>query len=206
MAVLKVNPTRMELRNLERRKVIAVRGHRLLKEKQDSLIRTFMRLSEEARTLRNQVEHHFDQIQSAYLMASLRSDEDQIQRSLMRRRSKLSVKIGLDSILSVSVPRYQLEPFTQRKDDTSLFVIGKEMDQNQTLYQELVPELIELAQIEKRCLVLAHEISSTRRRVNALEHRTIPDLEETIRMIEMKIEEQERSQRARLTKISEKAN
>lgn len=204
MARLKVNPTRMEMRNLEHRLKIAKRGHRLLKEKQDSMIQVFMELSEEARVLRRQVEEQFVRVHGSYQRASLVGDEHLIQKSLMSVERELELDVKRDHVLGMRVPSYDLEVEFGSNDNQSLLAVGKDIDAIQEEYITLLPRLIELAQLEKKCLMLSSEIKQTRRRVNALEHRTIPDIEETISFIAMKIDDNERSQKARVMKVNEK--
>ena len=203
MAILKINPTRMELKNLENRLQIAVRGHHLLKEKQDSMIQLFMGLQEDAKNLRRQVEHQFVSIHTAYRQASVLSDDRLIKKSLSQLDYKLSVKIRLDSIYSVAVPQYRVESQAPAQKEYSTLAISHHMDQISGQVDSMAQRLIDLAEIEKKCLLLASEIKTTRRRVNALEHRTIVDIRDTIKFIKMKIDEQERSQTARVMKIKD---
>ena len=202
MAVLKVNPTRMELKNLENRLAIAQRGHHLLKEKQDSMIRMFMELQEDAKALRRQVEHQFAAVHRAYRLASGFSHDDLMKKSLSHLDYKLNVRVSLDSVYSLSVPQYRIEQEIKPPTNYSLLAIGSSMDKIADRMDDLSEKLIKLAELEKRCFMMADEIKTTRRRVNALEHRTIVDAQDTIKFIKMKIDEQERSQSARITKIT----
>ena len=204
MAILKINPTRMELRNLEDRLEIAVRGHHLLKEKQDSMVQFFVELQEDARNLRRQVEHQFVSIHTAYRQASVHSDDQLMKKSLSQLDYKLSIRVRLDSVYSVSVPEYHLEDRVPAQKEYATSVISQDMDEVANQVDSMAKRLIELAEIEKKCLLLASEIKTTRRRVNALEHRTIVDIRDTIKYIKMKIDEQERSQVARVMKITGK--
>lgn len=204
MARLKVNPTRQEMRNLQHRLHIAKRGHRLLKEKQDSMIRVFMEYSEEARVLRRQVEDQFVRVHGAYQRASLMGEDSLIQKSLMSVDTDVDLRVKRDHVLGLRVPTYDVKFEYSRNEDQSLLAVHRDIDIIQDEYITLLPRLVELAQIEKKCMMLASEIKETRRRVNALEHRTIPDIEETLAFISMKIDEHERSQKARVMKVSEK--
>lgn len=201
MAVLKVNPTRMELRNLKSRLAIASRGHTLLKEKQDSLIQEFMRLSEEARVLRRQVEAQFVRVHESYRRVSLVGDDAIIQKSLMNQEHNLNVGLYRDHVLSLRVPRFEIDAHEVDMGEYSLFALSKDIDDISEEYKDLLPKLIELTQLEKTCFMLAGEIKATRRRVNALEYRTIPDIRDTIAFIAMKIDDHERSQKARVMKV-----
>lgn len=204
MARLKVNPTRMEMRNLQHRLRIASRGHRLLKEKQDSMIREFMGMSEDAEVLRRQVEEQFVRVHGAYRKASILGDDALIQNSLMNMDRNVELDLYRDQILGLKVPRYELNFEYHENEDRSLLAIHRDIDLIQGEYVTLLPRLVELAQVEKKCHMLASEIKATRRRVNALEYKTIPDMEETIEYIKMKIDENERSQKARVMKVNEK--
>ena len=204
MAVLKINPTRMELKNLENKLEIAVRGHHLLKEKQDSMVQLFMTLQEDARALRRQVEHQFVSIHTAYRRASVSGDDQLIKKSLSQLDYKLSVRTSLDFVYSVSVPKYRIDGEAPKQQRYSMLAINYSMDQIASQVNDMAERLIELAELEKKCLILASEIKTTRRRVNALEHRTIVNIRATIRFIKMKIDEQERSQSARVMKIKDK--
>ena len=204
MTRLKVNPTRMEMRNLQHRLGIAQRGHRLLKEKQDSMIRAFMDFSEDARILRKQVEDQFVRVDGAYQRASLMGEDRLIQKTLMSNEHSATLDVKRDFVLGLRVPVYEAEFEYSRNDNLSLLALHRDIDRIQDEYITLFPRLIELAQIEKKCMMLANEIKETRRRVNALEHRTIPNIKETIAFIAMRIEDNERSQKARVMKVNKK--
>lgn len=204
MARLKVNPTRQEMRNLRHRLSIAQRGHRLLKEKQDSMIRVFMEYFEEARILRKQVEDQFVRVHGSYQSASLMGEDSLIQKSLMSAHRKIQLEVNREHVLGLRVPKYIVEFEYSRNENQSLLAVHRDIDLIQEEYVTLLPRLVALAEIEKKCMMLASEIKNTRRRVNALEHRTIPDIQDTLAFIAMKIDELERSQKARVMKINEK--
>lgn len=204
MARLKVNPTRQEMRNLRHRLSIAQRGHRLLKEKQDSMIRVFMEYFEEARILRKQVEDQFVRVHGSYQSASLMGEDSLIQKSLMSAHRKIQLEVNREHVLGLRVPKYIVEFEYSRNENQSLLAVHRDIDLIQEEYVTLLPRLVALAEIEKKCMMLASEIKNTRRRVNALEHRTIPDIQDTLDFIAMKIDELERSQKARVMKINEK--
>ena len=204
MARLKVNPTRQEMRNLRHRLSIAQRGHRHLKEKQDSMIRVFMEYFEEARILRKQVEDQFVRVHGSYQSASLMGEDSLIQKSLMSAHRKIQLEVNREYVLGLRVPKYIVEFEYSRNENQSLLAVHRDIDLIQEEYVTLLPRLVALAEIEKKCMMLASEIKNTRRRVNALEHRTIPDIQDTLAFIAMKIDELERSQKARVMKINEK--
>lgn len=201
MARIKVNPTRMELKNLERRYTIAHRGHRLLKEKQDSLTQQLLALGEAARSQRRLVEREFRNLQVLYRKASLYQDESLIEKHLMKRDYDVEVDVMRDYVGGIRVPGYALEVIREEETDKSVFAMSQELEKIESMHVTLLPKLVELSKVEKRFLIVAKEVKETRRRVNALEHRTIPNLKETIVFIKMKIDENDRSQKARVMKV-----
>ncbi|AMC94274.1 hypothetical protein AOC36_09900 [Erysipelothrix larvae] len=201
MTRLRVNPTRMEMRNLERKLQIASRGHKLLKEKQDSLVQRFLHLSEETKNQRRRVDYEFEKMYGLYHVASLNSDASHIEKHLSKKTLDAHVDAHREHELGVRVLKYDLNIEDQEVSSRSVFTISHEVLQIEAMYAQMLPELVKLAELEKRCMVLASEIKETRRRVNALEHRTIPDTKETIAYIKMKIDDHERSQKARVMKV-----
>lgn len=206
MAILNVNPTRVELKNLSERLKIAARGHALLKEKQDSLIRKFMGMIEDAQTQRRVVDEVMGKMFHHYQQASLLSDDEVLQILLNAHQERLEVEKRLHHVMGVKVPHLELKRGAATKEVTSegmesYFLAPAPLDEVRRLQPDIVEELIKLANIEKQCFLLGEEIIATRRRVNSLEFRTIPDLEETIAFIKMKIDDQERSQVAKLIQL-----
>lgn len=206
MAILNVNPTRVELKNLSERLKIASRGHALLKEKQDSLIRKFMGMIEDAQTQRRVVDEVMGKMFHSYQQASLTADDEVLQILLNAKQDRLEVDRRLHHVMGVKVPHLELKKETSSENEPadtieSFFLAPEALDEVQRLQPNIVEELIKLANIEKQCFLLGEEIIATRRRVNSLEFRTIPDLEETIAFIKMKIDDQERSQVAKLIQL-----
>lgn len=206
MARLNVNPTRVELRNLTGRLQIATRGHTLLKEKQDSLVRNFREMTEEAVIQRRIVEERLGTLFKNYQHASIESDDRFLQHSLNASQFQMDVDTSLQHVLGVRVPSYHLNEAPDKHSvpaggETSSYytpIVIKELDVDQ---EELSENLVKLAELEKKCFLIGEEIIATRRRVNSLEYKTIPDLTETIAYIKMKIEDAERSQTAKLIKL-----
>lgn len=201
MALLNVNPTRVELKNLSDRLQIASRGHTLLKEKQDSLIRKFMSLTEQAKTQRRVVEEQMGKLFTSYQEASLISDDQLLQRSLNTSEERMDVNLKLETILGIKVPKMSLQEKSKQPANQSFFLAPRELDAINDFQKSASQAVIELAEIEKQCFLMGEEIIATRRRVNSLEFKTIPDLEDTIHYIKMKIEDTERSQIAKLIKL-----
>lgn len=202
MARLNVNPTRAELRILTDRLKMASRGYTLLKEKQDAQIREFSKLIEAAKVQRRVVEDYMSKIFDSYQTASLIVDDLSLQQGLNASDNQFTVKTELEHVLGVKIPSYRVD----KADDTvelslSYYVAPKQMKTMQTFYPTLQKELAKLAEQEKICFMIGQEIISIRRRVNALEFKTIPDLEETISYIKMKIDDSERNQIAKLINL-----
>lgn len=204
MTILNVNPTRMELKNLKRKLTTAVRGHKLLKDKRDELMRQFMDLIRENQSLRVEVE---EKIKSANMDMAVAKSVVQSEFSdvaLMLPKQEVSLKIEEKNVMSVVIPKYSVMYKTNDKDDMYSYgyaYTSGDMDSAVLSLSEVLPKMIRLAEVEKSCQLMAAEIEKTRRRVNALEHVMIPRYSETIKYITMKLEENERSTTARLMKV-----
>lgn len=191
MAVLKVNPTRMNLLNLKKQVKTAKRGHKLLKDKRDGLMKTFMDIIREVRELRNQAEEQIGTVFSHFLKASTTMSNKQLENALMLTTAQLALDVDTKNVMSVHVPKFKAK-FSGKAKTFSSFMTSGELDIALEKLQEFFPILLKLAEIEKAAESLADEIEKTRRRVNALEYRRIPDLEDTVRFITMKLEEMAR--------------
>ena len=201
MALLNVNPTRAELRTLTDRLAIAARGHKLLKDKQDSMIRRFIDLVDKTRVQRRLVEEKMQRIFYSYRLAGLSSDDDLLQLNLNASEYKMEVQPKLSEQLGVRIPKFFLDETSPRESLSGIFLTPEVWEDMDQLRDQLNVELIRLAEMEKAAILIGQEIVATRRRVNALEFRTIPDLEETISYIRMKIEDSERNRIATLIKV-----
>lgn len=199
---LKVNPTRMELRRLKDRLKTAVRGHKLLKDKSDEMIRRFMEYAKQNKALREEVEKELADALRSFVLAKAVSDEYAIQEAVVMPSSQITLTASTDNVMSVIVPKFELHK-TQGEDKYpySYGSVTAELDGSIAILTELMQKLIKLAEIEKTCNMLADEIEKNRRRVNALEYVMIPQTEETIRYITMKLDENERGNTVRLMKI-----
>ena len=206
MAVMNVNPTRMELTTLKRKLVTARRGHKLLKDKRDELMRRFLILVKENKALRKSVEEKMKLANSYMALASGEMSDNEITVALMLSGQKLSVDIENKNIMSVPVPEYKLNHKLSENNGAVSYGFGftaGDLDEAVKIYSSLSKDLLRLAEVEKTCQLLAREIEGTRRRVNALEHVLIADYEDTIRYISAKLEENDRSNTTRLMKIKD---
>ena len=206
MAVMNVNPTRMELTNLKRKLVTARRGHKLLKDKRDELMRRFLELVRENKALRLKVEAGIRQANTHMALARSVMSDEALSVALMMPAQKMELDVTEKNIMSVIVPQFQAE--VKAAKDGEIYSYGYaftscDLDDAVLALSEIMPELLRLAEIEKTCQLLAAEIEKTRRRVNALEHVMIPQYEDTIKYITMKLDENERSSTTRLMKIKD---
>jgi V/A-type H+-transporting ATPase subunit D len=211
MAKLNVNPTRMELSNLKRRLVTAKRGHKLLKDKQDELMRKFIELIKRNKELRVEVEKELSGSFKDFLIASAVMSPQMLEEAVAFPNEKVNVDITMKNIMSVYVPIMNFKREMRNEDEGSIYPYGyaqtsSELDDAILKLYNIFTKLLELAEVEKSCQLMADEIEKTRRRVNALEYRTIPDLEVTIKYIRMKLDENERSTITRLMKVKDIIN
>ena len=205
MAKLKVNPTRMALSELKLRLVTAKRGHKLLKDKQDELMRQFINLIKENKKLRVEVEKELSDSFKSFLLASATMSPLFLESAISFPKAKIVLEMKLKNIMSVNVPEMK---FVKEEMEGSIFPYGfvqtsAELDDTVIKLQKVLDNLLSLAEIEKSCQLMADEIEKTRRRVNALEYSTIPNLEETVKDIRMKLDENERATITRLMKVKQ---
>lgn len=206
MVKLNVNPTRMELTILKQRLSTATRGHKLLKDKQDELMRQFITLIRKNNELRSVVEEKLTSAMQSFVMAKALLNENFIEELVAIPPRSVELEMYEKNIMSVSVP---VMNFGYNEDeDTNELKYGylnsnSELDTSIEEMSAVMTELLELSEIEKTCQLMADEIEKTRRRVNALEYMTIPQLEETIYFIQMKLDENERANITRLMKVKD---
>lgn len=201
MARRNVSPTRMELTKLKRELSTASRGHKLLKDKQDEMVRQFMDLIKENRELRMEVENELKEISSSFKMARLKMNYSGLMEALMVPAQNIHVSTSSRNIMNINVPKLTIEKEDDNLDITYGFAFTPiELDDSVLKLSAIVPKMVHLAAIEKSCDMLASEIEKVRRRVNAIEYVMIPELEETIHYISMKLEDNERSNIIRLMK------
>ena len=206
MARLNVNPTRMELTLLKRRQVTARRGHKLLKDKRDELMKQFLDIVRQNKALRIKVEQALVAAAGSFTVAAAAMSPAQMEQALLYPKQSVELDYTLKNIMSVNVPVYQTCMATD--DAADIYPYGfaatpGELDDAVSHIAEILPSLLELAQTEKTVQLLSIEIEKTRRRVNALEYVMIPQFEETIRYISMKLEENERGNLSRLMKVKD---
>lgn len=205
MARLNVKPTRMEMTVLKKRLKTSTRGHKLLKDKQDELMRRFIDLIRENNALRRNVEKRLINGMQAFVLAKTQLNEAFIEESLAVPTEKVTVHIDPKNIMSVTVPKLTLQTPPQETGVAyGMLNSTVEMDEAIVEIESVTNDMLKLAEIEKTCQLLADEIEKTRRRVNALEHLIIPQLKETIKYIQMKLEENERSNIIRMIKVKDK--
>ncbi|QCX33006.1 V-type ATP synthase subunit D [Caloramator sp. E03] len=201
---LNVNPTRMELTRLKKRLKVASRGHKLLKDKQDELMKKFIELIKKNNELRQNVERELTESLKNFMMAKAVMSTESLEEAIIMPTEKISLNISKKNIMSVNVP--VMEFVREGKEGASIYPYGYatttgELDSAIKKLYDIMPHLLELAEVEKSCQLMADEIEKTRRRVNALEYVMIPQLQETIKYITMKLDENERGTLTRLMKV-----
>jgi V/A-type H+-transporting ATPase subunit D len=203
MVKLNVNPTRMELTRLKKQLTTASRGHKLLKDKQDELMRRFILLVKKNNVMRAEVEEELQQAMKNFSVADALLNDKYIEELLAVPKERVTLDVIEKDVMSVKVP---IMNFQHEKDladgplEYGFLNSNDELDQSIKKFTKVLPKLLELTEIEKTCQLMAKEIEKTRRRVNALEYMTIPQLEETIYFIKMKLEENERAEVTRMIK------
>lgn len=206
MAILNVNPTRMELTNLKRKLTTAIRGHKLLKDKRDELMRQFLELVRENKALRIEVENAIKQANKHMAIARSVMQNEVLDVALMLPKQELQLEIEEKNVMSVGIPIYKTKLKTNDKNDIYSYgfaFTSSDLDDAIKSLSDVLPQMLRLAEVEKSCQLMATEIEKTRRRVNALEHVMIPQYQETIKYITMKLDENERSTTTRLMKVKD---
>jgi V/A-type H+/Na+-transporting ATPase subunit D len=205
MERLNVNPNRMELAELKSKLTTAKQGHELLKGKQDELVHRFIELLNESRRLRLKLTNQFTGLYQDFSLVGAEISPDFLEEALMASGSTAALKASEKSIMGVRVPSFD---YTLAKEDInypySFSYTSSELDVSLRKCHSMMEEIIKLAELEKACELLANEIEKIRRRVNALEFMTIPQLKESIRYIQMKLDENERGNLVRLIKVKNK--
>ncbi len=197
-----INPTRMELLRLKKRLVLAQRGHKLLKDKRDELMRKLLEIIDEVKTLRLKIENEFYSILENFILGSAKVGPYQTEQALLIPAKKVSINISQKSIMNVKVPIFEKQVEGNIINYGFINTTG-EIDLSLLKFDQFLEDLLDLAEKEKTVNLLANEIEETRRRVNALEYRLIPEIQETISFITMKLAENERSNTVRLMKVKE---
>ena len=203
MAIANVNPTRMELTRLKKRLVTARRGHKLLKDKRDELMKQFLDIVRENKTLRESVELRLGHVYDNFLVASAVMSKQVLEQSLMFPKQRVEVDIKTKNIMSVNVPIFETNAQETDMYSYGFYGTSQELDTAVDHLGDLVADLLALAEKEKSAQLLAAEIEKTRRRVNALEYVMIPQFTDKIKFIKMKLDENERSTTIRLMKVKD---
>ena len=207
MAKLNVNPTRMELSRLKIRLKTAVRGHKLLKDKQDELMRQFIDMIKKNKKLRERVEGMLQNSFKDFLLSRGVMSDEMLENAIAYPKEKIGVEVKKKNIMSVNVPQMT---FVKENEGNQGMIYPYGYAQTSADFDDAIDglssvmdNLLELAEVEKACQLMADEVEKTRRRVNALEYMTIPQLKETIRFIQMKLDENERGSITRLMKVKD---
>ena len=206
MARLNVNPTRMELKKLKARLSTAVRGHKLLKDKSDEMIRRFTILLRETKALREGVESELSEVLKQFSIARSLTPSFEAETAFSMPSVAVNAECTTESVMGVDVPKVEL--VSEKRADGLPYAYSEitgEADYSVQKASDLLPKMVALAQTEKAVRMLAEEIERNKRRVNALEYVMIPQLEETIKYIKDKLDENERAAVVRLMKVKSKA-
>lgn len=202
MARLNVNPTRMELKRLKARLKTAQRGHKLLKDKSDEMIRRFSILIRQVKDLRDETDKDMALVLKEFAKARSLISVEEIEMAFSMPTSSITVETGIENVMSVEVPKMKINKEEKGTDYPYAFEsITSEVDYSSREMEKLLEKLVKLAEVEKSASMLALEIERNKRRVNALEYVMIPQLEETIKYIRSKLDENERSNTIRLIKV-----
>lgn len=206
MERLNVNPTRMMLTTLKKRLATALRGHKLMKDKRDELMKGFLELARQNKNLREEVEIRLTSIYRGFSMANALMSKEALEEALMLPSQEVGISVRGKNVMSVDVPVFDFE--MKSRDEKKALSYGfaftsGELDKSVSELNSLLPLMLELAAKEKEAQMLAAELERTRRRVNALEYVKIPQLQMTIKYIVMKLDENERGNQTRLMKVKD---
>ena len=201
-----INPTRMELTRLKGRLKTAQRGHKLRKDKRDELMKQFMDVVRENRELRKRVEEGLMRAHGSFTVAAALMSPEMLEQSLLYPKQTVELDMTFQNVMSVDVPRYQFR--TSSQDPGEVYPYGfaqtsGELDDAVDAMSRVFQDMLRLAEVEKTSQLLAEEIEKTRRRVNALEYVKIPEMQENIKYISMKLDENERANTIRLMKVKD---
>ena len=206
MANVVVNPTRMELTRLKKKLVTASRGHKLLKDKRDELMRQFLDMARENMELRMKVEAGIKAANTGFVIAKAGMNEQTLSTALMAPKQEVRIALSDRNVMSVDIPVYDYKMKSANSNDIYSYgfaFTSGELDDAVKSLSDILPDMLRLAEVEKSCQMLAAEIEKTRRRVNALEHVIIPETRDGIKYISMKLDENERSTQVRLMKVKD---
>lgn len=191
MTLLKVNPTRVSLLRLKKELKVAKKGHKLLKDKRDGLVKKFMAVIYEAKALRETVEEKLGSAFDSYARASSMTDAAALDAAFLAPNAKIDLGVKVQSVMSVKIPEFTVEKSGSAFSYGALETTG-DLDNAMVKFDAVFVDILRLAELEKTAENLAEEIEKTRRRVSALENVRIPNLEETIKFITMQLDERNR--------------
>jgi V/A-type H+-transporting ATPase subunit D len=196
----------MELTRLKKKLVTATRGHKLLKDKRDELMRQFLDKVRENKRLRERVENGIQAANKNFLLARAGMQDEVLNTALLAPKQKVTLESETENVMSVDIPKFTFK--TRTPDENDIYSYGfaftsSDLDGAVKSLSDIFPDMLKLAECEKACQLMAAEIEKTRRRVNALEHVMIPELQENIKYITMKLDENERSTQIRLMKVKD---
>ena len=206
MAELRVNPTRMEMKRIQTRYQTARKGHKLLKDKRDELMKQFLDVVREDKLLRERVEEALGKVYQSFTVASAVSSPKMLEEALICPKKEGELSVEYKNIMSVTVPEFHLRVHAEGGSDSynyGMAFTSGELDSSLRELNDILEDLIRLAELEKTAQLLAEEIERTRRRVNALEYILMPQYLATIKTIKMKLDENERGNTTRLMKVKD---
>lgn len=197
-----ITPTRMELNRIRKKLATAVRGHKLLKDKRDELMRQFLETVYECVELRKKVETALDSSRRSFILARAEMTDEAVNSALAAPLHEIELNSEIKNVMSVSIPSITLKSYNDIPSYGYAFT-STALDNAADELRNIIPDMLRLAQLEHSCRLMADEIEKTRRRVNALEHVTIPEAQENIKYITMKLSENERANQVRLMKVKD---
>lgn len=206
MASNTVNPTRMELTRLKKKLTTAIRGHKLLKDKRDELMRQFLDLVRENKDLREKVEANIEAANKNFVLAHAGMSGEVLTTALLAPKQEVSLTLDSKNVMSVEIPVFTYNTRTPNPNDIYSYgfaFTSADLDDAVKSLADILPDMLRLAEVEKSCQLMSSEIEKTRRRVNALEHVMIPETQKNIKYITMKLDENERSSQVRLMKVKD---
>ena len=203
MASTQVTPTRMELTRTKKKLVTAIKGHKLLKDKRDELMRQFLDLVKVNMELREKVEAGIRSANKNFVIAKAGMDEATLNTALMAPKQEVDLEVGQKNVMSVDIPVFETKTRTADANDIYSYGFAFTSSDLDGAVKSILPDMLKLAETEKACQLMAAEIEKTRRRVNALEHVIIPEAQKNIKYITMKLDENERSTQIRLMKVKD---
>ena len=206
MAELRVNPTRMEMKRIQTRYQTARKGHKLLKDKRDELMKQFLDVVREDKALRERVESSLATVYQSFTIASAVSSPKMLEEALICPKKECDLTVDYQNMMSVTVPKFSMRVLAEGNSDSynyGLAFTSGELDSSLRELSGIMEDLLRMAELEKTAQLLAEEIERTRRRVNALEYILMPQYLATIKSIKMKLDENERGNTTRLMKVKD---